>query len=93
MSFKLKSGLFTTAAVDNIDYNPTLATAKESFHGTGISLIQHPSHIPEGSVIGISQLFVSLYHPLVQLFIYHHSTQMWHQHPETTKVLLSMLLG
>ncbi len=46
---KLNSGLFTTAAVDNIDYNPTSATAKESFHGTGISLIQHPSYISEGS--------------------------------------------
>lgn len=36
--------LFTTAAVDNIDYNPSSTTAKTSFHGTGISLIQHPSH-------------------------------------------------
>ena len=41
---KLHSKLFTTAAVDNIDYNPSSATAKTSFHGTGISLIQHPSH-------------------------------------------------
>ncbi len=46
---KLNSGLFTTAAVDNIDYNPTSATAKESFHGTGISLIQHPSRMSEGT--------------------------------------------
>lgn len=41
---KLRSKLFTTAAVDNIDYNPSSATAKTSFYGTGISLIQHPSH-------------------------------------------------
>ena len=41
---KLCSKLFTTAAVDNIDSNPSSATAKTSFHGTGISLIQHPSH-------------------------------------------------
>ena len=41
---KMRSGLFTTAAVDNIDYNPSSATAKDSFHGTGISLMQHPSH-------------------------------------------------
>ena len=26
------------------DYNPSSATEKSSFHGTGISLIQHPSH-------------------------------------------------
>ena len=41
---KLCSKLFTTAAVDNIDYNLSSATAKSSFHYTSISLIQHPSH-------------------------------------------------
>ena len=45
---KLRSSLFTTAAVDNIDYNPSSATAKDSFHGTGISIIQHPSHAFQG---------------------------------------------
>ena len=35
--------LFTTAAVDNIDHNPSSTTAKGSLHGTGISLFQHPS--------------------------------------------------
>ena len=37
----LKKGVFTTAAVDNIDHNPTAASAKSSFHGTSISLFQH----------------------------------------------------
>ena len=41
---KMRSGLFTTGAVDNIDHNPSSVTAKDSFHGTGISLMQHPSH-------------------------------------------------
>lgn len=41
---KMRRGLFTTAAVDNIDYNPSSATAKDSFHGTGISLMQLPTH-------------------------------------------------
>ena len=45
---KLQSSLFTTAAVDNIDYNPSSAMAKDSFHGTGISIIQHPSHAFQG---------------------------------------------
>ena len=45
---KLRSSLFTTAAVDNIDYNPSSATAKDSFHGTGISIIKHPSHAFQG---------------------------------------------
>ena len=32
----------------NIDYNSSSATAKTSFHGTGISLIQHSSHAFKG---------------------------------------------
>lgn len=39
---QLKGGLFTTAAVDNIDHNPSSISAHDSFHGTGISLFQHP---------------------------------------------------
>ena len=31
------------AAVDNIDYIPSAATAKDSFHGTGISLMLYVS--------------------------------------------------
>lgn len=37
----LTEGIFTTAAIDNIDHNPTSSSANYSFHGTGISLIQH----------------------------------------------------
>uniref|UniRef100_UPI00358DDBC2 uncharacterized protein isoform X2 n=1 Tax=Myxine glutinosa TaxID=7769 RepID=UPI00358DDBC2 len=40
---KLKGGLFTTGAVDNIDHNPSSTSAQDSFHGTGISLFQHPN--------------------------------------------------
>ena len=36
----LKKGLFTLAAIDNIDHNPTSSTATSSFHGTSISLFQ-----------------------------------------------------
>lgn len=42
---KLCSDLFTTAAVDNIDHNPSSTTAHDSFHGTGISLFQHPDNV------------------------------------------------
>ncbi|VDI46182.1 Hypothetical predicted protein [Mytilus galloprovincialis] len=38
----LKGKVFTTAAVDNIDHNPSSTTSKSSFHGTGISIFQHP---------------------------------------------------
>ncbi|CAE1256527.1 unnamed protein product [Acanthosepion pharaonis] len=39
----LQKGLFTTAAVDNTDHNPTATTASTSFHSTSISMFQHPS--------------------------------------------------
>jgi len=35
--------LFTTSAIDNIDHNPTATRASTSFHGTSISIFQHPS--------------------------------------------------
>ncbi|KAI4830181.1 hypothetical protein KUCAC02_001831 [Chaenocephalus aceratus] len=50
---KLRHGLFTTGAVDNIDHIPSSATAKDSFHGTGISLMQHPSHTHGGADRGV----------------------------------------
>ncbi|MES9880446.1 MAG: hypothetical protein ABW185_06135, partial [Sedimenticola sp.] len=40
----MRYGLFTTGAVDNVDHNPSSATAHDSFHGTSISVIQHQSH-------------------------------------------------
>jgi hypothetical protein len=39
----LRKRLFTTAAIDSIDHNPSSTTASDSFHGTGISLFQHVS--------------------------------------------------
>ena len=44
----LKIGEFTTAAVDRIDQNTSSKTAEESFHGTGISLFQHPTESNHG---------------------------------------------
>ena len=38
----LQQGTFTTAAVDNLDHNPSSTTAQSSFHGTTISIFQHP---------------------------------------------------
>ena len=40
---KLLKGLFTAAALDNIDQNPSSVTAQGAFHGTDILLFQHPS--------------------------------------------------
>ena len=50
---KLRHGLFTTGAVDNSDHNHSSATAKDSFHGTGISLMHHPSHMNGGLDRGV----------------------------------------
>ena len=44
----LKSNTFTTAAVNNIDHNPSATMAKDSFHETEISLIWHPTSGIEG---------------------------------------------
>ena len=44
---------FSTAAVDNLDHNPTSSTATGSFHGTGISIVQYRSHKLEGQNRGI----------------------------------------
>ena len=40
---KLKNKIFTTGVIDNIDHNPSCRDAKDSFHGTAISLTQHPT--------------------------------------------------
>ena len=37
----MTEGVFTAGVVDNIDYNPSSSTSKDSFHGTSISLIQN----------------------------------------------------
>ena len=53
---KLLKGVFTTVAVENIDHNPSSVTAQGAFHGTGMSLFQHPtSDAPgdEGEVASI----------------------------------------
>lgn len=53
---KLRSGIFTTAGVDNIDHNPSSTTAHDSFHGTAISLVQHPTVENTGTDRGVSTL-------------------------------------
>ena len=46
---KLCKDIFTTAAVDNIDHNPSSTTAHDSFYGTAISLMQHPTTSKKGT--------------------------------------------
>ena len=42
---QLRHGLFTAGALDNLDHNPSSTTAKDSFHGTGISFFSTPLHL------------------------------------------------
>ena len=37
----LRSGVYTTGNLDNIDHNPSSTSASDTFHGTAISLTQH----------------------------------------------------
>ena len=40
---RLRKQVFTPGALDNIDHNPSATTAKDSFHGTAVSVVQHPT--------------------------------------------------
>ena len=40
----LKKNVLTTAAIDNLDHNPSSATAEYSFHGTTISVSQNADY-------------------------------------------------
>ena len=42
------SGVFTTAAVDNIGHNPSSTSTHGLFHDTALSLLQHPTHACPG---------------------------------------------
>ena len=46
---KLRRELFTTAAVDNIDHNPSSTTSQSSFRGTAIFFLQHPCNSELGT--------------------------------------------
>lgn len=46
--------MFTVVAVDNIDHIPSSTTAKGSFHGTAISLMQHAKSVGKNRLLSIS---------------------------------------
>ena len=53
---KLRNGLFTTVCVDNIDHNLSSRTAIDSFHGTAITLTQHPEENRSGENLAITKI-------------------------------------
>ena len=52
---ELKCGLFTTAAIDNIDHDPSSTSSHDLFHGTGISLFQQPAD----TFAGLDQVLIT----------------------------------
>ena len=53
----MSHGHFTTSQLDNIDHDPSSTSAVSSFHGTGISLLQHPD-VAETVSISPCKLFI-----------------------------------
>ena len=47
----ISPGIFTTSQLDNIDQDPSSTSAVSSFHGTGISLLQHPDTAEASNVL------------------------------------------
>ena len=43
----IQDGMFTSVAIDNIDHNPSPSTSISAFHGTSISIFQHPKTMGE----------------------------------------------
>ena len=52
----MRKNLFTTAAVDNLDHNPSSSTSHGAFHGTGISLFQNRITESDGVMRDTSEL-------------------------------------
>ena len=40
---QLRKGTVTVGVIDNLDQHPSSTTVQGSFHGTAISIIQHPT--------------------------------------------------
>jgi hypothetical protein len=53
---QLRKGLFTASALDNLDHNPSSATAKGAYHGTGMSLFQSPTVSNQGNAQDVMSL-------------------------------------
>lgn len=60
----------TIEAVDNINHNTSSPTAKDSFHCTGISLMQHPSHLHNGNDCGVPVIIVVVPPPVSYALAY-----------------------
>ena len=54
---RLQENIFTVSAIDNLDHNPSSSTAKDSFHGTGISIFQFETNQDDSFKFELSKTF------------------------------------
>ena len=57
----LRKNLFTTAAIDNLDHNPSSTTSQGAFHGTGISIFQNRAAESDGIIRHKSEMQTELH--------------------------------
>ncbi|KAG7174288.1 hypothetical protein Hamer_G003220, partial [Homarus americanus] len=72
----LKTCVFITGAVDNINHNPSSYSATDSFHGTGISLFQHSDFDEQG--IRVMNVNIKLVSSSKSIHLCQNSTHMYH---------------
>ena len=54
---RLQENIFTVSAIDNLDHNPPSSTAKDSFHGTGISIFQFQTNQDDSFKFELSKTY------------------------------------
>ena len=70
----LRKNIFTIAAIDNINHNPSSTSSESLFHDTGISLFQHiteeePGVVKHKKSIHLSQL-PSIYADIIPISVF-----------------------
>lgn len=65
----LRSNVFITYAVDNIDQNPRFSTASDSWYGTAISATQHLEHANDDAQQPPLQLLETRTNSVCQLLV------------------------
>ena len=63
----LRKGIFTVAAIDNLDHNPSATTASSSFHDTEINMFLLPSK----KVSGIERFVINVTHSFFNFYKTH----------------------
>ena len=60
---RLQENIFKVSAIDNLDHNPSSSTAKDSFHGTGISIFQFQTNQDDSFRFELSKTYCNNYNP------------------------------